>query len=124
MPKSIGSRGSFGDFPSRITAYLVLPEGVLLWLLGGVDQWVLDEHIGAVALLDGEHVGMDGRMMMRTYGHPVLRAGFPAFGPENDVVDFAPGRRPVTPWHCAATIPCQNGPADMFRKFALLASDG
>lgn len=101
-----------------------LPEVVFAGLLGWINQWVLDEFQFAIDAFDGESFGVECLVMMGTQGHAVVDAGVAVVGPRLHVVQFTPGRGPVTAGHSTTPVASQNGPTDGFRKLALLAPDG
>ena len=74
---AIGSNGEQGS---------VSPEIVLAGLLGGIDEWVLDEFERAVDAFDAQGFGVQGLVVMGAQGDAVISAGLAVVRPELYVV--------------------------------------
>lgn len=55
---------------------LILPKVVPSWLLGRIDEWMLDKGNLAVAPLDAQHFVMECLVVMPAQHETILSAGF------------------------------------------------
>src|SRR5699024_6176967 len=101
-----------------------LPEVVYTRFLGRIDQRVQAESDFAIDALDLQHLCVQSLVMMRTQGNAVGGTGLAIARPVFNMVQFAPGGRPVAAGHSASTVAGQDGSTQRWSELALLSSNG
>ena len=102
----------------------VLPEVIFAGLLCGIDEWVLDEVPLAPDTFNGQDFGMNTLMVMRAQRQAIVDARGTVIRPVLNVVQFAPGSRPVTTGNSTTAVASKDRPTHDPRKLALFTPDG